>query len=295
LLISTIPISFPSLTHLDLSTNSACVPNAISPLLLLKSLTDLQLTIYECTPKVDLIALQPLASVLTKLSLHIESKDASIIGDSKKTSTNCAECDDKAAPCQGHHNINDNNDLRMMSDWLLPFRSLTDMSIAIQLPLDDPVERSFFTIKGSFIHQHWSKLDHGTIQLHGSLNLVNMFRDFVSTPSPLPPHGPAMISSNDSSNDVNETSSLFFGIKWVKGSSLDQLPLFLEHMENASLLIPSSSSSPTSAISLVSPQRHTCIPTISLECVLEKGERQELYNRIKSHKYINTPYFNDSN
>jgi hypothetical protein len=69
-LISSIPISFPSITHLSIGMqHDLCTAptTIVSNLMSLKSLTNLQLTINNCEPKVDLMTLQPLATIITKL------------------------------------------------------------------------------------------------------------------------------------------------------------------------------------------------------------------------------------
>jgi hypothetical protein len=273
-----LPMSFPSLTHLRLHIN----PTMISHLLLLKSLTHLGLTISKCVePKVVLIALQPLAAILTQLAL-----------------VGCTTSDPLSD--------GDLSDYHFMS-YLLPFRSLTSLSIHLS-PKSD-IELHFMDMTSSFIDQHWNKLDAGSIHLYAThLDLVRLLRGFLSLSStPLLPSADAsiIVSSNSTGNDNcdigsrsnNDKNDSSVGIQLWPG--LDGLDQFLEHMENASLLIPSSSSTSTSLPKSISSDARG-IPTISLRCQLhyQKGEAEavqsferDMNNRVKLRNYINMSSF----
>jgi hypothetical protein len=281
-MISFVPMSFPSLTHLTLTMNpDICIPTTMSHLLLLKSLTDFRLLLSKCQPKIDLIALQPLSFVLTKLILHIDSK-----------------------------HINE-SDYQILS-YLLPFRSLAHFSIRIWPTCSDIGSTYIMEIANLFIRQHWNKLPKSGIRLHASSSssLVRFFRELVSlssTPSLLTSKtveqshvNPWNVKNGSTSNSVNnmithENDSLMFWIKlWLMSS--DELSPVLEQMENSSLLIPSSSSMSAAILPSIS---HTCVPTISLECMIPsiKGEAESLSiesiqrARTKSCRYINMPSF----
>jgi hypothetical protein len=249
--IVSLPISLPSLTHLSLIMNhNICTPAMVSHLMALQSLTDLHLTINNCDPKTTLVALQPLAPVITELVLSSRSSDDQLL-------------------------------------YLLPFRSLTSLKIKTR-----NVER--VDITASFINNHWNKLENGTIQLYDNLqNLVSIFH-FLSLIS--------TTLSNSGDSVVKQQNNSLFGLKLWKRLSLEELNEFLEQMENASLLIPSLSSSPTSTsgatlLSLPLP----CIPTISLECTpldipgeaeaLAVDRHHEMYDRVQSRGYTNLSSF----
>jgi hypothetical protein len=290
-MISSISISFPSLTHLTLRMDPF-TPSTTSHLLLLKSLTDLQLTIRGCVePKPVLMALQPLASVLTKIILYIESADASINKNIRYAFTE-----------------------RDQLSYLLPFRSLTYLSINVPT-LSTRTSTCFsMEITSSFIRQYWNKLDRGSIQFYASqFDFVRLFRELLSvtTQTTLSTSvTSAMVSSNnksdiDSSNSVKDmmsydNKSLLFGITLLNASSVRELNWLLEEMENSSLLIPSSSPSSTSASTFLPisspPTCVHCIPTISFQCRLRNREKnttraqslgRDMTDRVKSRGYIN--------
>jgi hypothetical protein len=134
----------------------------ISHLLLLKSLTELHLTINKCEPKVALTTLQPLATVLTWLTLNIGSVDESIEDTKGSTIDN-----DKM-------NTSNTNGYRIIS-YLLPFRSLTHLCISFHSPL----KCCLMEVTGSFIQQHWNKL--ARFRFYGTtMELVPLFREFLS-------------------------------------------------------------------------------------------------------------------
>jgi hypothetical protein len=252
-IILSLPISFPSLTHLSLVLDSdVCTPPILSHLLSLKSLTNLRLRITKCRPTLDLMALQPLASVLTTLELYM-AVEVRISNDSRHPSDH-------------------------LSYLLLPFRSLTELSISI------PTRSTSLLIEmtGSFIRQHWNKLDR-TIGLYvTALDSAPLFRQFVLSASTLP----------ESMNN----NSLWFGIKLVNVLSLDEFNKFLDGMENNSLLVPSSSTAAST---------HNQRPTILLECTIgySRGEKESLRvrslerdmnNRVDSRGYTNMSSFSIS-
>jgi hypothetical protein len=267
-----IPISFPSLTHLDLAMyDGICTPTTMSHLMSLKSLTDLHLTVHYCVDlKEALITLQPLALILTKLLVW---------------------CKERTSACASY---NHNNDYQMLS-YLLPFRSLTELSILTS------GSTLAFDITGSFIGHHWPNLANRSIQL-SVIHVVRFLREFMSltTSAPLPPLPPSNTMDTSSPNTENDNDS-FFGLK-VKNMSHHHLGEFLEDMEAHSLLIQSSklSSEPFRISTPMNVRR----PTISLECMIRFGEGNEQIQSlerdmnilVKSRNYINmlsfifTPY-----
>jgi hypothetical protein len=257
-MVASITLSFPSLTHLVLTiAQNACVP-AISHLVLLKSLTDLRLTINKCEPKRDLMALQPLAPVLTQLTLYLESLD----------------------------NNNDNNGYQTML-YLLPFQSLTYLCLLIASKPD--IKGYWMKMTGSFINQHWNKLDYPSISVSATqVDLISLLRESIT------------LSSSPTLGDNNDSLSL--GIKLYL-HSLVEVDQFLARMENASLLISSSSSSPSSSSSLLSSTTTSSssmhpirIPRISLQCLVYDTSQssqpleRDMNDRIKSRNYINNMF-----
>jgi hypothetical protein len=244
-----------------------CEPTTISRLQSLKSLTDLQLTIVNrCDPKPLLISLQPFASVLTHLDLI-----------SLGRTDNTAD----AYPIS----------------YLLPFRSLTKLLISISN------SRKYFhvSLTGPFISKQWSKLAQGSIDLTVNLlDLVPFLRELISLASSSTPSLLTSLTSSSSENDrkQHENDSLLFGIRFAMDQlTLNNLNEFLLQMEDASLLIPSSSSS---TITTSSPTSISVdLPKISIECMLgyrkEEVEvlkdRCDMIDRVKSRHYINMSSF----
>jgi hypothetical protein len=273
-IISLLPISFPSLTHLFIIADPF-TPSTISHLLLLKSLTDLQLTIRGCVePKSVLLALQPLASVLTELDLDIQSTHDPI-GSERADS--------------GQFRANDG--CYQMS-YLLPFRSLTELRITILTTSSS--SNSYITVRNTFMNQRGNELG-----LHATpLDLVCLLREFVSLSllmsslSTLPPTAASLVFNDSKSQEgdirAHKKDSLF-DIVW-NGPTLDELNKFLVELENASLLIiPSSSLVP---VSISSPP--TYVPTISLTCRydhIEPDVLRDMTDRIKSRSYTNMSSF----
>jgi hypothetical protein len=244
---SSIPISFPSLTHLSILMDPCLPTTSVSHLLLLKSLTHLRLIINNCVePVLTLMALQPLASVLTQLDLNIESPPATI----SRSSDSGPQNDDKPNGYNGYQILTS----------LLPFRLLTDLSIFIA---PRPTSMCYYTeITNSFIRQQWNKLERLSISLCSSpLLLTHLLRDFLSL-TLLPPTDLAMRTQE------NDSLLLFEIALW--NVSLEGLATVLSHMENASLLLPPSASKPT------------YVPTISLSCVVGYGQGEAEALRIQS-------------
>jgi hypothetical protein len=263
-MIASLPISLPSLTHLDTGMHhDICLPPTISRLRLLKSLTDLQLTIDDSQPKADLIALQPLASVLTRLILNI----GSTLNDNEQID-----------------NARGENSYQMLSH-LLPFRSLT--TLAIHMKSSGSSTCYYMEITSSFIRQHWNKSEKEAIYVHcSSLHLFHVLSGFLSLSS-----APTTLPLTSTMND------LLFGIKSSSAQSLNELNKLLEDFETVSILIP-----PSSTLVISPPPIHSSIPIISLECTLGygKGEAEalriqslerEMYNRVKSIGYSNLSSF----
>jgi hypothetical protein len=273
-ILSSLPTCFPSLTHLNIILD-LCIPPTISHLMSLKSLSDLRLSLENCIePKSVLIALQPLADVLRWLSLHIESVNMT------------AESTDSA----------DHDKRNFQMSYLLPFRSLEHLSI--YLPSTSSIKRYFMELTGSFIRQHWKKLDR-SIQVYGTTSdYVPMFREFLAlSSSASTPSVASSIMSNSANGNCSGTTNHdndSFGIK-LWNASQEELNNFLEEMENASLLVPSSSQ--TSSPLPISPPR---LPMISLQCAHRCHKREvetiesarlEMENRVNSHQYINLSSF----
>jgi hypothetical protein len=222
------------------------------------------------------MVLQPLASVLTRLYLGIDHSNIST-----------------------HNSISDGtddnkNDSQLLT-YLLPFRSLTYLSLSV--PSASLLHRSYeMNITSSFIKRHWNKLDYQSIRLLTTpFDLVRVLRECISFSTSLATlllasMGPC--GSSNCENDVNET----IGIKWRDLPSFSELDKFLNHMETSALLITSSSTSSSMSTAL-KPRA-----TVSLECTsgYGKGEAEalkvqsferDLYDRIKSRNYINMSSF----
>jgi hypothetical protein len=273
------------LTHLPIiMDHDVCTSITTSHLLSLKSLTDLQLTISKCEePKVTLIALHPLASVITQLTLLIES--ASVIDD-------CTFNRDDSCQLPG---------------LLLPFRSLTYLYFNIPssstFGYGYPDMRSYsIEITSSFIRQHWNKLEKQLIHFSAtSFNSMCLFHKFLSLSSSTTL--PLTSTSSGSENNSKEKDASLFGIKLRNVSSANEFDGFLEDMENALLLIPSSGS-PSTIPLLISPHSppkpillpYIGVPIISLEVIIWYSELgiaslEYMHNRIKSRNYINMSSF----
>jgi hypothetical protein len=257
-MMSSIPIGFPSLTHLRMRMNqNVCV----SHLELLKSLTNLQLTIDDCAPMTIFMTLRPLASALKWLCLHIN------------IAWHNASTDDQ------------------MARRLLPFRSLTYLYLFF--PFSGFHDRSYsMEVTGSFINNHWNKLADRSVHLSGSaLDLVRVFREFLSLSSitPQPLASPTMAST------TNGSSNSMLGMRLRKVLSLDELNEFLEHMESASLLTPSyiNNDDIDTHVNDHNDNEDSELkkPKISLEIETIEALQREMTNRVQSRNYANVSSF----
>jgi hypothetical protein len=165
-------------------------------------------------------------------------------------------------------------------------------------------------LTGSFIREHWHKLEMRPIQLVASLvdsvRTIDQFISSSTSPLPLPSsHSPPTTTSTISTvhdrGTSEETNSPVFGIKLLN-ITLDELNKFLGHMELSSLLIPSSPSSCSSPLSPTSRSRGHTPTTISLECMLQYGRgdserwrvhelERDMYELFKSRTYCNVSSF----
>jgi hypothetical protein len=248
-----------------------CTPTTMSHLLSLKSLTDLQLPIAS---NAVLVVLQPLASVLTQLGLHLKkppsSNESSLSIDGNK--------DDGSN--------NSNNGTQM--SYLLPFRSLNRLSVWTR-----PLASTYrVDITSPFIVRHWNKLDKQYIQLNATTkNLVPLIHSFLSLSLTS-----TLTSSRLNNNSIDDGSEKERAASRIRlwNLSFDEFNKLLEHMTDASLLIPSS------VFSI--PSRSTYVPTISLECRIGYGNgevealriqslERDMNNIIKSYDYTNLSSF----
>jgi hypothetical protein len=182
---------------------------------------------------------------------------------------------------------NNTNHSYQLSSYLLPFRSLTYLYLQLSTIIaisDSKSKRYFMEITGSFIGQHWNKLDRSIELCVTPLDFVRLIHELISLSS----------SSSTTALPVSsiENNHLSFDVK-LRNPSLDELNELLNHMESSSLLIPFSTSSSTTS---------TPFPTISIECELRynKGPAEvlrvqslerDMNNRIKSRNYINMSSF----
>jgi hypothetical protein len=175
---------------------------------------------------------------------------------------------------------------------LLSFRSLTYLSIIIPAAFK---KRYSLDITGPFIKQHWTKLDKQSIHLVGVPSaLVHMFREFLSLSSPTTLRAltsTTMTSTNSMYDRSSSNIHSMVGMRLLNILSHEELNEFLLHMENASLLIPSSSLVSTSTTISIS-SKYSNVPIISLECTLGgtgaiQSLERDLTDRIRSREYSN--------
>jgi hypothetical protein len=184
---------------------------------------------------------------------------------------------------------NDNNGKDEYMSYLLPFRSLTSLSILVNYASSTQIMSGELT--GPFIH--WKKLAERRIYLEAEpLHLVHLIREFISSTLLLQSTASMGLDhGHQDSGQLNNDKDSSFNIKLFRPLSLDDLNELLEHMENASLLIPSSVPSKTT---------RTRLPKISLEYPLyyNRGleaafniQSRDMKNRVKSRGYINMSSF----
>jgi hypothetical protein len=162
--------------------------------------------------------------------------------------------------------------------------------------MDDSVlcNRNHIEITGSFIRQHWNTLYKQSIELFvTSLDFVHLFRELVSLSSSLLLTSGLNTDSSISGNVKHEHDPSWFGITISPQLTIDDLNKLLTQMENASLLIPSSSPHPLSSSP---PTSSPSLPTISIECVLLYPKdyvelvtllARDMTDHVKSRHYTN--------